>query len=138
VARATADAAGLDAVQVHITNTSNLPVECLELEYPLLVEEYALAEESGGPGKFRGGLGLVRTIQVLDHEAQFLGTLERSEIPPWGVHGGGPGGCAALVLNPGSAAEQRLPSKVWGYPLRPGDRIRITTPGGGGYGRRGQ
>jgi N-methylhydantoinase B len=134
-AGATAQADGLDAVQVHITNTSNLPVECLEMEYPLLVEEYALAEGSSGPGRFRGGLGLVRTLRVLDHEAQFLGTLERAEIPPWGLAGGGPGGRAALLLNPGTSFERRLPSKVWGLPLKSGDRVRIITPGGGGYGR---
>jgi len=133
-AGATAHADGLDGVQVHITNTSNLPVECLEMEYPLFVEEYALADDSGGPGKFRGGLGLRRTIQVLDHEAQFLGTLERADIPPWGLEGGEPGGRGALLLNPGTSGERRLPSKVWGYPLKPGDRVLIVTPGGGGYG----
>jgi N-methylhydantoinase B len=133
-AGATARADGLDAVQVHITNTSNLPVECLEMEYPLLVEEYALADESGGTGRFRGGLGLRRTIEVLGHDAQFLGTLERAEVPPWGLAGGGPGGRAALVLNPGTSAEQPLPSKVWGHALAPGDRVQIVTPGGGGYG----
>ncbi|HEV8310718.1 MAG TPA: hydantoinase B/oxoprolinase family protein [Methylomirabilota bacterium] len=133
-AGATAEADGLDAVQVHITNTSNLPVECLELEYPLLVEEYALVDGSGGVGRFRGGLGLRRTIEVLGHEAQFLGTLERAEIAPWGLQGGGPGGCGALVLNPGTPGERRLPSKVWGHPLKPGDRVTIVTPGAGGYG----
>ncbi|MGH7322021.1 MAG: hydantoinase B/oxoprolinase family protein [Candidatus Rokuibacteriota bacterium] len=133
-AGATARADGLDGVQVHITNTSNLPVECLEMEYPLLVEEYALVEESGGSGKLRGGWGLRRTIEVLDHEAQFLGTLERAAIPPWGLAGGGPGGCASLVLNPGTPAERQLPSKVWGHSLKPGDRVRVITPGGGGYG----
>ena len=133
-AGATAHADGLDGVQVHITNTSNLPVECLEMEYPLLVEEYALVDGSGGTGRFRGGRGLRRTIEVLDHEARFLGTLERAVIPPWGLQGGGPGGRASLVLNPGAPGEARLPPKVWGYPLKPGDRVRITTPGAGGWG----
>ena len=133
-AGATAQADGLDGVQVHTTNTSNLPVECLEMEYPLLVEEYALVEDSGGVGRFRGGLGLRRTIQVLDHQARFLGTLERATLPPWGLRGGGAGGQASLLLNPGSPAECALPSKVWGYALQPGDRVQITTPGGGGYG----
>jgi len=133
-AGATARADGLDAVQVHITNTSNLPVECLEMEFPLLVAEYALVDGSGGAGRFRGGLGIRRAIELLGHEAQLLGTLERAEIPPWGLQGGGPGGRAALVLNPGTSAEKRLPSKVWGYPLKPGDRIQILTPGGGGWG----
>ena len=132
-AGATAAADGLDAVQVHITNTSNLPVECLELEYPLLVEEYALVEDSGGRGRHRGGRGIRRTIQVLDHEAQLLATLERAEIPPWGLTGGGPGGRAGLVLERGGGTTA-LPPKIWGYPLAPGDRVRIVTPGGGGHG----
>jgi N-methylhydantoinase B len=129
-----AEADGLDGVQVHITNTSNLPVECLEMEYPLLVEEYALADGSAGAGAHRGGLGIRRTIEVLDHEATLLGTLERADIPPWGLGGGGPGGRAALVQNAGTPAEERLPPKVWGHRLRPGDRVTIITPGGGGWG----
>src|SRR5207249_4195622 len=64
-----ARADGLDGVQVHVTNTSNLPVECLETEYPLLVDEYALVEESGGAGRRRGGMGIRRAIEVVGHEA---------------------------------------------------------------------
>ena len=133
-AGATAVGDGMDAVQVHVTNTSNLPVESLESEYPLLVVEYALVEGSGGAGRHRGGLGLRRTIEILGHEARFLGTTERARIAPWGLFGGGPGGRARLVLNPGGPGEQELPPKVWGYPLRPGDRVSIDTPGAGGYG----
>jgi N-methylhydantoinase B len=133
-AGATAGGDGPDAVQVHVTNTSNLPVEALESEYPLLVTEYALVEGSGGAGRHRGGLGLRRTIEVLDHAASFLGTTERAAVAPWGLCGGGPGGLARLVLNPGSPGEQELPPKVWGHPLRPGDRVAIDTPGAGGYG----
>ena len=125
---------GLDAVQVHVTNTSNLPVEALESEYPLLVAEYALVEGSGGAGRHRGGLGLRRTIEVLGHEARFLGTTERARLAPWGLCGGQPGGRARLVLDPGGPDERDLPPKVWGYPLKPGDRVSIETPGAGGYG----
>jgi N-methylhydantoinase B len=128
------DADGLDAIQVHITNTSNLPVECLESEYPLLVEETSLVEGSGGGGRFCGGRGIRRTIEVLDHEAQFFATLERAEVAPWGLEGGGTGGRAALVLNPGMAGETRLSPKLWGHVLKAGDRVQLTTPGGGGYG----
>ncbi len=118
----------------HVTNTSNLPVECLELEYPLLVEEYALVESSGGPGRTRGGMGIRRTIEVLDHEASFLGSLDRARIAPWGLAGGLPGGCGGIVLNAGTAGEQRLPSKIWGHRLAAGDRVAMLTPGAGGYG----
>jgi N-methylhydantoinase B len=132
-AGATARADGLDGVQVHVTNTSNLPVECLEMEYPLLVEEYALVDESGGAGRWRGSMGIRRTIEVLGHEASFLGSLDRARIAPWGLAGGKPGGCGAIILNPGPR-EQALPSKVWGFRLAPGDRVSIVTPGAGGWG----
>jgi N-methylhydantoinase B len=131
-ARAAKD--GLDGVQVHVTNTSNLPVECLEMEYPLLVEEYSLVEDSGGPGRFRGGLGLRRTIRVLAGEATFLGTLDRALVAPWGLFGGGPGGRGALILRPDGAEPRRLGSKVAGLQLARGDTVTIVTPGAGGYG----
>ena len=135
-ARATKD--GLDGVQVHITNTSNLPVECLEMEYPLLVEEYGLVPDSGGPGRFRGGLGLSRTIRVLAGEATFLGTLERTRVAPWGLFGGREGGRGALVVNAGRASERALGAKVAGVTLREGDAVTIVTPGAGGYGPSGE
>ena len=105
---------------MHITNTSNLPVESLEMEYPLLVDEYALVEDSGGAGRFRGGHG---------HPAHHRGARARGElsrlaragarIAPWGLLGGGPGGRGAIVLNPEGSDERALPSKVWGYRLAP-------------------
>jgi N-methylhydantoinase B len=131
-ARATKD--GLDGVQVHITNTSNLPVECLEMEYPLLVEEYSLVEDSGGPGRFRGGLGLRRTIRVLAGEATFLGTLDRARFGPWGLFGGGEGGRGELVLNAGRPGARALGSKIAGLRLAEGHAVTIVTPGAGGYG----
>ncbi|HEU4367166.1 MAG TPA: hydantoinase B/oxoprolinase family protein [Methylomirabilota bacterium] len=134
---ATATGDGMDAVQVHVTNTSNLPVEALEAEYPLLVTEYALVEDSGGAGGHRGGRGLRRTVEILGHEARFLGTTERARLAPWGLCGGGPGGRARLTLNPGGPAERPLPPKVWGYRLRSGDRVAMETPGAGGYGPAG-
>ena len=131
-ARATKD--GLDGVQVHITNTSNLPVECLEMEYPLLVEDYALVPGSGGDGAHRGGLGLKRTIRVLRGESTFLGTLDRGRFAPWGVFGGAAGGTGSLVLNDTTP----LGSKIAGRQLREGDAVTIVTPGAGGYGPGGQ
>ncbi|HXJ81714.1 MAG TPA: hydantoinase B/oxoprolinase family protein [Candidatus Methylomirabilis sp.] len=127
-------AEGLDGVQVHITNTSNLPVECLEMEYPLLVDEYALVEDSGGAGRWRGGMGIRRVVEVLGHEASFLGSLDRARLAPWGLAGGKSGGRGAIVLNPGERDERALPSKVWGFRLAPGDRVSMVTPGAGGWG----
>jgi len=133
-AGATAVGDGMDAVQVHITNTSNLPVEALESEYPLLVTECSLVAGSAGAGRHRGGLGLRRVIEILGHDARFLGTTERARFAPWGLFGGQPGGRARLVFNPGRPDEKELPPKVWGYPLGPGDSVAIETPGAGGYG----
>jgi N-methylhydantoinase B len=131
-ARAAKD--GLDGVQVHVTNTSNLPVECLEMEYPLFVEEYALVPGSGGAGRFRGGLGIRRTVRVVGHEATFLGTLERQRVAPFGLLGGGEGGRGALRLNAEAPDGRDLGSKIAGLRLRPGDTVTIVTPGAGGYG----
>lgn len=128
------EADGLDGVQVHITNTSNLPVEALEQAFPLVVERYELARDSGGPGRFRGGLGLIREIRVARGRATFSAHGDRHEHPARGAAGGGPGECGAFILNPGSSGRRRLPPKVSGIPLEAGDLIQVQTPGGGGYG----
>ena len=135
-ARATKD--GLDGVQVHVTNTSNLPVECLEMEYPLLVDDYSLVPDSGGPGRSRGGLGLRRTIRVRDGEATFLSTLNRVKFGPWGLAGGGKGGRGRLVLNAGTPGARDLGGKLAGFRLRRDDAVTILTAGGGGYGEPAQ
>jgi N-methylhydantoinase B len=94
--RATKD--GKDAVQVHITNTSNLPVEAIEMEYPLLVESYGLVEDSGGAGTFRGGMGLRRAVRPMGHTCLFNGAGERFRHRPWGIFGGKPGGSGRYLL----------------------------------------
>ena len=125
-ARATKD--GLDGVQTHVTNTSNLPVESLETEYPLLVERYELVPDSGGPGTWRGGLAIRRDIRVLDHVATFRGSTSRRLSAPWGLFGGWPGGRARLTVDgeplgsPGRAV------------LKPGQVVSVVTAGAGGYG----
>ena len=85
-ARATKD--GKDGVQVNITNTSNLPVEAIEMEYPLRVEDYALIADSGGAGKHRGGMGIRRSIRPVGHTCEFNGVGERFRNQPWGIFGG--------------------------------------------------
>jgi N-methylhydantoinase B len=104
------------------------------MEYPLFVEEYALVPDSGGAGRFRGGLGIRRTVRVVGHEATFLGTLERQRVAPFGLLGGGEGGRGALVLNDDTQGRRDLGSKVAGLGLKPGDTVTIVTPGAGGYG----
>ncbi len=127
---------GLDAVQVHMTNTSNLPVEALEMEYPLMVERYALSEGSCGAGKYRGGLGIVRTIRITDESADSMlvsAATERSVIRPWGLEGGGKGGNASLhVIRDGQVISDN--PKPRNISLKVGDLVEMTTAGGGGYG----
>ncbi len=131
-ARATFD--GKDGIQVNITNTSNLPVEAIELEYPLRVEEYALIEDTGGAGRFRGGLGLRRTIRPLDHECQFNGVGERFRHRPWGLFGGEPGASGRFFLRAADGAVTVLPPKSTNIAIPAGGVAVIETPGAGGYG----
>ncbi len=127
-ARATKD--GLDGVQVHVTNTSNLPVEAMEQEYPLLIERYELVRDSGGPGKCRGGLGLLREIRIMDSEADFRYSSTRSDVAPWGIFGGQEGGKGSLsIIRNTQGPPPDRPSQ-----LKAGDALVIITPGAGGYG----
>jgi N-methylhydantoinase B len=129
-ARATKD--GVSGVHTHMTNSLNTPAEALEYAYPLRVRRYALRPNSGGTGKYRGGDGIVREIEVLtDTEVTLL--ADRRKHGPWGLHGGADGavGNATIVRNDGTSKE--LPGKFNTH-LRRGERIRIESPGGGGWG----
>lgn len=131
-ARATKD--GKDGVQVHITNTSNLPVEAIEMEYPLRVEEYALVEDSGGAGQYRGGMGIRRTIRPIGHDCEFNGVGERFRNKPWGVHGGELGAHGRFFIRRDDGGEIPLPPKATGVRLMRDSAAVIETPGAGGYG----
>jgi N-methylhydantoinase B len=130
--RATKD--GKDGVQVHITNTSNLPVEAIEMEYPLLVEGYGLVEDSGGAGTFRGGMGLRRIVRPIDHTCIFNGAGERFRHQPWGIFGGTPGSTGRYLLRDDNGQELRLDDKPMGVTVTPNQTVIIETPGAGGYG----
>jgi N-methylhydantoinase B len=125
---------GTDGVQVHITNTSNLPVESIETEYPLLVESYGLIEDSGGPGRHRGGMGLRRAIRPVEHDCTFNGAMERSTHQPWGVFGGGSGACGRFVKIDRDGKKTVLATKPSGERVREGETIIVESPGAGGYG----
>ena len=132
-ARPTKD--GLDGVHSGVTNTSNLPIEALELEYPLRVERYELVTDSGGAGQYRGGMALRRDIRVLGHEATLSTHGDRLKFAPWGLAGGEPGYKAQMVINPGASQARKLSSgKVSEVRLKPNDLLRVQTAGGGGYG----
>ncbi len=133
------DADGMDAIHVHMTNTSNLPVEALENEYPLRVDEYALVEDSGGAGCHRGGMGIARQISALVPGTIFSVRSDSHTVGvPRGVFGGKDGRRARLIQNHGSADPKTLYSKVARVEMVPGDSMRIETPGGAGYGAPGE
>ena len=118
---------GPNARHSHMTNTLNTPVESLEMHYPLRVHRYALRSGSGGAGRNRGGDGLIREYEFLAPASlSLLG--ERRRIRPWGLHGGEPGKTGENHLN-----GNPLPAKCT-LQVAPGDRLRLATPGGGGFG----
>ncbi len=125
-ARATKD--GLDGVHVHTTNTSNLPVEALEPEYPLTVLEYALVEGSGGAGTWRGGMGLRRVYRA-EAACRVELDMARMRSAPWGLAGGAAGGMGRIEYGPGVA-----PLAKGQGALAAGQVFGIVTPGAGGYG----
>jgi N-methylhydantoinase B len=125
---------GKDGVQVHITNTSNLPVESIEMEYPLLVESYGFVPDSGGAGKHRGGLGLRRVVRPVGHTMTFSGQGERFVNRPWGIFGGGSGGTGRFMKLSG-AAKVMLPTKPANLLITEDEAVVVETPGAGGYGR---
>jgi len=122
------DADGPSGVHVAMSNTLNTPVEALELEFPLRAVEYSLRRGSGGDGRHRGGDGVVRELEALD-EMRFSLITERRRHSPRGAEGGENGTPGRNLLN-----GEELPPKASGT-LRPRDRLRIETPGGGGYGK---
>jgi N-methylhydantoinase B len=131
-ARANRD--GVDGVRVHASGSSNLPVEALEHAYPFRVERYALWEDSGGSGRYRGGMGVVRDYSVLAEDVVVSLSSERQHVPAAGAAGGSPGAVGAFILNPGARDERRLPAAAADVRLPRGSVLRICTPGGGGYG----
>jgi N-methylhydantoinase B len=130
--RATHD--GTDGVQVHITNTSNLPVEAIEMEYPLRVESYGFVTDSGGAGRFRGGLGLCRVISPVDHDCVFNGAGERFRNQPWGLFGAQAGASGSFVHERDDGQAVALDNKPSGVHIASGERVIVKTPGAGGYG----
>lgn len=125
-----AQGGGLSALQTHMTNTLNTPIEVLEMNYPLRLRRYAVRRGSGGEGQRRGGDGLVREFEFLD-PAEVTLLTERRRHAPWGVAGGGAGMVGENSLN-----GKPLPGKVM-VSVVAGDRLTIATPGGGGWGRKG-
>jgi N-methylhydantoinase B len=124
--------AGCSAVHTHMTNTLNTPVEALEAELPVRVQRYAVRRGSGGGGRYRGGDGIERELEFLaDADVTLL--ADRRRIAPYGLRGGAPGkvGVSHAVTR---RTRRRLPGKVT-LSVKPGERVHIATPGGGGWGK---
>jgi N-methylhydantoinase B len=123
---------GISGVHCHMTNSLNTPIEALEYAYPFRVRSYGYRKASGGSGCFRGGDGLIREIELLA-DSQVTLLSERRKFQPYGLAGGSPGASGSASLIDGNGAAQVLPSKC-SVQVHKGDRIRIETPGGGGWG----
>lgn len=124
---------GVDGVHTNMTNTMNTPIEVLESSYPVLFIQYKLRDGSGGPGRYRGGLGVIRAFAVLEDNVRVTITGERVKLRPWGLQGGLPGEPAEYLVVRGDGRVEKLPSKAT-VSLNSGDMIVIKTAGGGGWG----
>ena len=124
---------GMDAVQSGMTNTRNAPIEVIESAYPLRVDGYGLVPDSEGAGRQRGGLGMFRQFAILGPQVKLTLSTDRVSIGPWGVYGGQRAkGARCIVISP-DGTRRELGSKVTIFVHR-GDRVRVITPGGGGWG----
>lgn len=129
-ARSTAD--GMSATHTHMTNSLNTPAEALEYAYPLRVREYRIRKGSGGKGKQKGGDGAIREIETLASSRMAL-LSDRRKRAPYGLHGGEDGECGrAFILRRDGSREELTSKGTW--QMEPGDRVRIETPSGGGFG----
>jgi N-methylhydantoinase B len=123
---------GVDACSSSVVNFSNNPIEVIESEYPLLIERYGYVADTGGPGKFRGGLGIVRQYRFLEATGTLQLRTDRRRFLPYGLAGGRPGTPSDNVLNPATAPRQ-LPSKCT-LEVRKDDVFRHLLAGPGGWG----
>lgn len=124
---------GINAIASGISNTMNTPIEILEMSFPVRVDEYVLVTDSGGAGRFRGGLGASRTWTVLDHKARASACLERTKSAPFGLSGGKPGLAAKIWTEAPNGDKGSAPGKG-GFDVPNGGQIHLRVPGSGGFG----
>ncbi len=124
---------GVDVIETDATNCMNLPAEAMEMETPIRVHRVALRRDSGGAGRRRGGLGIVKEYEVLSGEVTLTHRGERHFCQAQGAQGGGPGAFAVSTIHRRDGVEDVIPSKGM-YVLKPGDRVVVETAGGGGHG----
>jgi N-methylhydantoinase B len=124
---------GVDCIQTDTSNAQNVPVEALELEFPLRVGHYRLRADSGGPGEFRGGVGFEKSFEVLRGRVGISHRGERYHTAPWGLFGGEAGAMGRSRLVRADGTVEEFPSKAE-LTLVPGDVLEVWTSGGGGHG----
>ncbi len=125
---------GVSGTNVNQSNARIAPVEIIESEFSTRIRRFELVPDSGGAGKFRGGLGFVREYETLDQEARMALRSTKHTVAPKGLEGGLPGRTGKCTLDPGTEKEREIPSRYSDHLLRPGDIVRLETPGGGGLG----
>jgi N-methylhydantoinase B len=125
---------GVSGTNVNQSNARIAPVEIIESEFSTRVRRFELIRDSGGAGKFRGGLGFVREYETLDQEARMALRSTKHTVAPKGLEGGDPGRTGKCTLDPGTDKAREIPSRYSDHLLRPGDVVRLETPGGGGLG----
>ena len=125
---------GVSATAFHLSNCRTAPIEIIESEFPTRVERFEMIPNSGGAGKWRGGLGFARDYRILTDDVRFSMRTDKHTISPFGIAGGMAGGRGACIVNPGASEENRLPSRFGDYRISKNDIIRVERPGGGGLG----
>ncbi|HEY6366831.1 MAG TPA: hydantoinase B/oxoprolinase family protein [Candidatus Binatia bacterium] len=125
---------GVSATAFHLSNCKTAPVEIIESEFPTRVERFEAISDSGGAGRWRGGLGFARDYRILTDEVRFSMRTDKHSIEPWGSDGGYSGRKGACIVNPQAKDEKRLPSRFGDHRLSKGDLLRVERPGGGGLG----
>jgi N-methylhydantoinase B/oxoprolinase/acetone carboxylase alpha subunit len=124
---------GVDVIETDASNCMNLPAEAMEMDAPLRVHRIAIRPDSGGAGKHRGGLGIVKEYEILNGEVRFTHRGERHMCAAQGFKGGEPGAMAVSAIYRVDGREETIPSKAMAL-LQKGDRVVVTTAGGGGNG----
>lgn len=125
---------GASGISTLLNNAHTAPIEIMENEFPIRLRRFELIRDSGGAGRFRGGLAPVREYDVLVEQAQLTLRGGKHEVPAQGVAGGAPGRLGNCIINPGSSEEKSLPSRISGVPLKRGDVVRLEKAAGGGLG----
>jgi N-methylhydantoinase B len=124
---------GVSATAFHLSNCKTAPIEIIESEFPTRVERFEMIPDSGGAGRWRGGLGFARDYRILADEVRFSMRTDKHDIEPWGGDSGKGGGKGSCIINPDANAK-RLPSRFGDQRLHRGDLLRLERPGGGGLG----